>query len=237
MAKAITLQQRRASLSSKTEKRVKELLRTAREVFSQYGYEKATTLEIANRLGISEGTVFTYFGSKRELCLQVIRDWYEEISTELEQEVPLIQGVRAQLHYVVRKHLGHLLMEGKGLCALVLSEGRSVDLEFADVITDLKRRYTAPLMQVLSNAQSSGELRSDIPLRLLRNMLYGTMEHVLWDCIVSKREPDLVATATNITDLLWRSWTPIDPSHQSLLDFKSDVANAFRRLESRNPKQ
>lgn len=79
MPKSPSFQKRRAALTPKPQKRVEVVLATAREVFSEFGYEKSTTLEIAQRLGISEATVFTYFGSKRELCMQVISDWYDEI--------------------------------------------------------------------------------------------------------------------------------------------------------------
>jgi AcrR family transcriptional regulator len=173
MSKLLSFQERRATLTPKSQKRVEAVLTTARQVFSEFGYEKSTTLEIAQRLGISEATVFTYFGSKRELCMQVISDWYDEISLELEKEVPLIHGTRARLGYIVYKHLNTLIRDGKGLCALVLSEGRSPDTGFAKLLADLQRRYTAPLMGVLSAAQACGEIRTDMPLRLMRDMVYG----------------------------------------------------------------
>jgi AcrR family transcriptional regulator len=86
------------------------------------------------QLGISEATIFSYFKSKRDLCMQVIKLWYDEISLVLEEEVPRISGVRIQLHFVVRKHLITLMQEGTGMCKLVLSEGRSADDEFAGLI-------------------------------------------------------------------------------------------------------
>lgn len=224
--------QRRASLSPRSGQRVEALLRTARDVFSEMGFEKATTLEIAQRLAISEATVFTYFGSKRELCMQVLQDWYGEISTELEREVPMVEGTRARLFYIVRHHLNQLLKDGKGLCALVLSEGRSADAEFAAAIATLKRRYTTPLTQVLADAQASGEIRCDVPLRLYRDMIYGTMEHVLWDGIVSRQTPDIDQTAGRITDLLWRAMLPVDVEYEKLRQFHASVMDAGRHLKN-----
>ena len=85
---------------------------------------------------MSEATVFTYFAGKRELCIQVITDWYSEISEELERDVPQLQGVHAKLAHVVRAHLVTLLADGSGMCALVLSEGRAAEPELARVIAD-----------------------------------------------------------------------------------------------------
>ena len=67
---------RRPPASAKSEQRIRDILRVARQVFSEAGFQAATTTEIAQRLGVSEATVFTYFGGKRELCVRVISDWY-----------------------------------------------------------------------------------------------------------------------------------------------------------------
>ena len=225
-------QERRIGLSPKSRKRAEDVLRTAREMFSSQGYEKTTTLEIAQKLGISEATVFTYFGSKRDLCMQVITDWYGEMSAELETEVVHVHGTRATLGHIVQKHLNVVIRDGRGLCALVLTEGRSPETAFAGLLTKLQRRYTAPLMALLSTAQASGEIRNDITLRLMRSMVYGSMEHVLWDCIISHRVPDLEATARQVTEMLWNAFTPQDVDRRALLMLKGDVEDAMQRFKT-----
>ena len=80
---------RRAPASAKSEQRIRDILRVGREVFAEKGFERATTTEIAQRLGISEATVFTYFHGKRELCLRVIADWYDEIVQAMESGMPV----------------------------------------------------------------------------------------------------------------------------------------------------
>ncbi len=222
---------RRDKLGARSEKRVQDILSAARQLFASEGYEKTTTLDIAHRLGVSEATVFTYFGSKRDLCIEVIRIWYEDISTELEGELGLVAGTRAKLQFAVRKHLKTLLQEERGLCAMILSEGRSTDPEFAGIIADLKRRYIAPVMQLLSAAVEAGELRADMPLKLMRDMVYGPMEHILWDRILNDKLPDIDATATQLTDMLWNAFAPPPQSLQQLAQFRGEVADALTRLD------
>ena len=232
MSNIFAFQERRGTLTPRSQKRVEAVLSTARIVFSENGYEKSTTLDIAQRLGISEATIFTYFGSKRELCMQVISDWYAEISEELEHEVPLLQGTQPQLGYIIHKHLNVLIRDGKGLCALVLSEGRSPDTGFSELIAALQRRYTAPLMSVLSLAQAAGEIRRDMPLRLLRDMVYGSMEHIMWECIVTGIDPDLDLAARQVSDLIWSAFAPPDVEINTLRRFHNEVADAMRRAEN-----
>lgn len=232
MLTTIKAPRKREALGARSERRVKEILAVARQVFSEHGYGKSTTLEIARRMDVSEATVFSYFSSKREICMQVIKGWYDEISEELEREVPLVVGTRAQLHFIVRKHLVTLMQDGMGMCKLVLSEGRSADEEFSDLIADLKRRYTLPLRKVLTSAQGAGEIRQDMPLPLLRDMAYGAMEHVLWDYMVNRNKPDIDITAAQLTDMLWAAFVPVPADIKKLAHFRADVADALRRLDS-----
>lgn len=93
----------------------------------------------------------------------------------LRQEVHVFAGER----HVLLRYLDPLLHAGEA------------DAEFAGLIAELKRRYTAPLMKVLPAAQRSGEIRQDLPLPLVRDMVYGSMEHVLWDTMVNRNKPDI----------------------------------------------
>ncbi len=200
--------QRTQPRQARSAQKVQAVLAAARAVFSQHGYQGTTVAMIAQQAGVSEATVFTYFAGKRELCIQVITDWYDEITQGLERDVPHLSDVRAQLAHVVREHLVTLLADGSGLCALVLSEGRAAEPELAAVITECKRRYTAPLMQALAAGQAQGSIRRDVPLRLLRDLVYGSMEHVLWDAITTMKRPRIDETARQLTSLIWQALTP-----------------------------
>jgi AcrR family transcriptional regulator len=223
-------QPRREPRGTKSIERVEGLLRVAHDVFAEKGFEHATTAEIARRLGVSEATVFSYFASKRELCVEVVRRWYDKITGELETELPAIEGFRDKLSFTIRKHLATLLGDEAGLCSIILSEGRLADEAFVQVIAELKRRYTAPLMHALEEARTRGELRRDVPVRLFRDMVYGSMEHVLWDRITTGRMPDLARTATDLAALLYDAFMQREASHAALARFHAEVVSAARRV-------
>jgi AcrR family transcriptional regulator len=223
---------RRQPAGRKSQQRVKEILQAGRDVFSEKGYERATTAEIAQRLGISEATVFSYFRGKRELCARVIADWYDEIIGAIETGLPRDGTVRQQFAFIVRTHLRLMLVNGTGLCSLVLSEGRTKHHELSDALTELQRRYTAPLMHVLAHGQQSAQIRADVPLHLLRSMVFGPMEHVLWDATLANRRTDIDATADQLVDVLWAALQPPDAALAALAQFRSDVDAAARRYET-----
>ncbi|WP_431048789.1 TetR/AcrR family transcriptional regulator [Roseateles sp. L2-2] len=229
--------QRRSPVGAKAEQRVKDILRASRAVFAERGYERATTTEIAQRLGISEATVFTYFRGKRELCMRVIGDWYDEIIEAIESGLPRERPIRDQLEFVVHTHLRLFLIQGTGLCELVLSEGRkreapvargeSQGQDFGAAFVDLQRRYTAPLMDLLARGQAQGEVRQDIPLRLLRSLVFGPMEHMLWEVIIAGRQIQVDAAARDLVALLWPALQAPDQELKALRRLKARVAEAL----------
>lgn len=54
------------------EARRNQILMGAAQVFSEKGFHKATTKEIARAAGVSEGTIYNYFDNKRELLIAMI---------------------------------------------------------------------------------------------------------------------------------------------------------------------
>nr|WP_088507397.1 TetR/AcrR family transcriptional regulator [Burkholderia ubonensis] len=221
----------RAPAGRKSQQRVQDILRAGRDVFAEKGYEHATAAEIAQRVGVSEATVFSYFRGKRELCARVIADWYDEIIAAFELGMPQDAPVQQQFAFIVRTHLRLMLVNGTGLCALVLSEGRAKQHALSDELTALQRRYTAPLMDVLARGQAAGQVRTDMPLSLLRSMVFGPMEHVLWDAILGHRKLDTETTAVQLIDMLWAAVQPPAPDQAALVRFRNEVGEAVRRLE------
>ncbi|MFX8258247.1 TetR/AcrR family transcriptional regulator C-terminal domain-containing protein, partial [Acinetobacter baumannii] len=54
-----------------------------------------------------------------------------------------------------------------------------------------------------ARGQASGEVRRDIPLRLLRSLVFGPMEHMLWEVVITGRQLDVETSARDLVALLW----------------------------------
>jgi AcrR family transcriptional regulator len=63
--------------------RQEQILEAAATVFSQKGYERATTREIAEVADISEGTLYNYFNNKVDLLNGVAKAFADEITDKI----------------------------------------------------------------------------------------------------------------------------------------------------------
>ena len=64
--------------------RKQQILDAAAHVFSQNGYERATTREIAETADLAEGTLYNYFPSKRDLLIGVAQNYAEEVIADID---------------------------------------------------------------------------------------------------------------------------------------------------------
>ena len=106
------------------EQRIDTIAESARKVFCQRGYKKASIAEIAGNAGIAEGTIYRYFDGKRSLLYEVLRRHYSAVFEEIDRTLPGIQGQGNRLRYLFTRFL--LAIEGScRACASPISTWRS----------------------------------------------------------------------------------------------------------------
>jgi len=62
-------------------------------------------------------------------------------------------------------------------------------------------------------------------------MVFGPMEHVLWDATLANRRTDIEATADSLIEVLWAALQPPDTALAAMVQFRHEVGEASRRLE------
>lgn len=164
------------------DERVADILRAARDVFCEKGYEPTAVAEIAARIGVVEGTVYKYFATKRELLLKVLEHWYEEMFGDYARDLAAVKGARARLHLLVWRHL-RSVRDYPLLCRLMFREVHGESDYRGSGLHAMNRQYTQFLVEVIEAGRASGEFRADLPTALLRDMVYGATEHHSWNYI------------------------------------------------------
>lgn len=218
------------------EERVSHILSAARDVFCKKGYEQTAVSEIAARMGIVEGTIYKYFPTKRDLLLKVLEQWYDEMFGDYARDLSGVSGTRERLRLLVWRHL-RSIRDYPLLCRLMFLEVRSEHDYRGSELHSLNRRYTQLLVDVLDEGVRNGELRRDVPLTLLRDMVFGSIEHYTWNYICGRGELNIDTTAEQITDLLWNGLhTRTAEAPSSLKKETQRLAQIASRIEKALPK-
>jgi TetR/AcrR family fatty acid metabolism transcriptional regulator len=180
-----------------------DIMLTARVVFCEKGYSDALLAEVAERAGVAEGTIYRYFTGKRDLLIKVVEHWYEDMLTDYDRQLHGIRGTWNRLRFMIWRHLS-VIHNDPAMCRLIFNELRSGPEYRETAVFELNREYTNRTLAIIQDAMDSGEFRAGIPLRIVREMIYGGVEHHTWSYLRGDGDfsPEEVADA--ITDIIYR---------------------------------
>lgn len=188
-------------MSERRQKRSGEILAAAREVFLERGFERTAISEVAARVGIVEGLVFSYFPTKRDLLHEVLREMYEPLIQDMADGYARLRGLRARLRFIVWRHV-RVYAETPGLARLVLHEVRTGPEYDTSGLHALQVRYTQYVRLALEAAVADGELPRPVDAEMVRSLLYGGLEHLLWPVLHGRQAVDVETVAERFTDML-----------------------------------
>ena len=177
------------------------ILDAAKAIFADKGFEATSIADIARAAEISDGLVYRYFRNKRELLFEVLRKFYERILLDLETQVFKRDSFAARLETLIRRHL-EVFVSDTDLCRLFISEVRTASDYQGSSIQELNRLYTSVLIRIVKNAVKTGEVRSDVNPRLLRDVIFGAIEHLAWRHVNGKGQLRVAQTARDLTVML-----------------------------------
>ncbi|MFW2829422.1 TetR/AcrR family transcriptional regulator [Sphingomonas sp. ID0503] len=198
MAKPV---RRRASRLS-SEQRIANILSIAREVIRERGYEDLSMAEIAAKAGVVEGTIYRYFETKRDLLVRVAEDWFSE-HLNRDPNLPSIKGTWNRLRHLVWRAL-EITKREPVLTRFLLTELRPSASYRSSPFFDLNRRFTGEIRSLCQGAIAAGEFQSDVSPSLLRDMIFGCIEHQTWAYLRNEGDFDINETADGITNVIYR---------------------------------
>lgn len=178
-----------------------EILDAARALFADKGFAGTSISDIAGAVGVADGAIYKHFASKRALLFEVIRAFYEPVIDIATETVAGIPDVRGRFHYLVWLQL-RAFAEEPDLCRLIIQEARPMHDYYESEVADLNRRWTSLLVEVVKDGQNDGTFHRDIPATMIRDLVYGGIEHIAWGAATGHGEIDVDSMADGLVRLV-----------------------------------
>lgn len=177
------------------------ILAAARQVFARKGFAQASISDIAQAAGTSDGLIYRYFESKRILLVEVLSAFYGRLIAGTEQAIDAQPDFAGKLTALVQRHI-QAFAEDTDLCRLFIAEVRNFDDYVGSASQELNRRYTSILLRVIAAGVEQELVSPEIDPRLIRDMLFGGIEHLAWRHISSGIAIDVPGAARQISAML-----------------------------------
>jgi len=208
------------------ERRVADILVAARDVFTEKEYHEALISDIADRAGVVEGSIYRFFANKRDLLVKTVEHWYEDMLAHDEEQFRGVRGTWNRIRFIVHHHLATIRRE-PALSRLVFQELRP-DPDYRKTrLFQLNQAYTHRLVDIIKSAMATGEFRADVSASLVRDMIFGAVEHRTWAFLRNEGDFSIDETADGITELVYRGLakgSANDPTAQTAARLEKAVA-------------
>jgi TetR/AcrR family fatty acid metabolism transcriptional regulator len=179
------------------------ILDAATKVFAKRGFFGAQVADIAKRAGVASGTVYLYFKSKDDLLLSLFERTMHEAITEGRAAITDAQAADPveRLRHIARLHLARLGRD-RHLAVVFQVELRQSTKFMARLSTSSLREYLGILRDVVVDGQQRGLFRADINPTLAAKVVFGALDEMATNWILSERDYRLEDDADSVIDLL-----------------------------------
>jgi AcrR family transcriptional regulator len=156
-----------------------ELLRIATQLFKERGFQSTKLADVAQAAGLDRASIYYYVSSKEEL-------FHESVEGVLDESINLARNLLAdeQLRSIERLHRIYVALmvsyeENYPATFVYIQEQMyqvaGDETAWAQEIMKKTRAFDQILLGFIRGAVAAGDLRTDIPPRLIENALFGML--------------------------------------------------------------
>ena len=183
------------------------ILRAAIKVFARKGFFTAQVADVARAAGVAAGTVYLYFRSKDELLTSIFERTMREGIAECQAALERVDDPVERLRTLARLHLGRLGRD-RDLAVVFQVELRQSTKFMERYSASQLRTYLGYLRDAIADAQADGSFRTHISATHASKALFGALDEMATNWILSKRRYALAKEADVVVDLFVNGLKP-----------------------------
>jgi len=176
------------------------ILRAAIDVFADRGYFNAQVADVARAAGVAAGTVYLYFKSKDDLLVSIFDRSMRDGLEAGRCAVADLHDPAERLRRLARGHLARLVAD-RNLAIVFQVELRQSTKFMERFSSSLLRDYLGLIREAIADGQRAGTFRSDLKPTVAAKMLFGALDEMATNWILSRRRYSLESDADAVVDL------------------------------------
>jgi len=176
------------------------ILRAAITVFAHNGYFNSKVADIAREAGVADGTVYLYFKSKEDILHSVFDRSVEEALAEAKEKIANISDPREKLRQIAYLHLERL-GANRDLAVVFQVELRGSTKFMEEFSAAGFAEYLTLIRSTFEEGQQAGLFRADLNAKVVSKILFGALDEMATNWILSKRRYKLAPMADQVLDI------------------------------------
>jgi TetR/AcrR family fatty acid metabolism transcriptional regulator len=176
------------------------ILRAATRVFARNGYSNSKVADIAGAAGVADGTVYLYFKSKEEILHSIFDRSVDKAVREGRKQLETISDPREKLRRIAHLHLERLGAD-RDLAVVFQVELRSSTKFMEEFSASGFAEYLGLIRNTFEEGQRAGVFRRELNAKVVSKILFGALDEMATNWILSKRRYKLAPMADQVLDI------------------------------------
>lgn len=176
------------------------ILRAATQVFAQRGFFNAQVADVAKAAGVAAGTVYLYFRSKDDLLVSLFERTMKDAIAEGRAALVGAVDPRERLSRIARLHLERLGRD-RDLAVVFQVELRQSTKFMERFSSSYLREYLGIIREAVEAGQANGLFRRDVSATAAAKILFGALDEMATNWMLSRRTYRLEDEAATVIDL------------------------------------
>ena len=176
------------------------ILRAAIVVFAHNGYFNSKVADIAREAGVADGTVYLYFKSKEDILHSIFDRSVDEALADAKKKVETIFDPREKLRQIALLHLERLGAD-RDLAVVFQVELRGSTKFMQEFSAAGFAEYLSLIRSTFEEGQAAGLFRADLNAKVVAKILFGALDEMATNWILSKRRYKLAPMADQVLDI------------------------------------
>jgi TetR/AcrR family fatty acid metabolism transcriptional regulator len=191
---------RDATAQRKSNAKYEAILRAAIKVFAGSGFFNSKVADVAREAGVADGTVYLYFKNKDDILASIFNNYMDDALSAGRARLSEIQDPIEKLRQIVHAHLEGLGRD-RNLAVVFQVELRS-STKFMEQFSATKvTEYLELISGVIEDGQRSGVFRSGLNTKIVAKVLFGALDEMATNWVLSHKRYSLVSTAEPVLDV------------------------------------
>lgn len=186
---------------NKERPKYQQIIEAAVEVIAQNGYHASQVSKIAKKANVADGTIYLYFKNKEDILISVFRERMGQFIDKIVTSIDEKGSSSEKLLTLIRMHYLQL-SESPYLAIVTQLELRQSKPELRKEINKVLKSYLDVIDTIIEQGIIEREIRDDIHPRLIRQMIFGTIDETVTTWVMKSQRYDLTDQAEEVHKLL-----------------------------------
>jgi len=171
-----------------------KIVNALRDLLKEKDFNAITTSEIANCGKVTEGLIYKYFKNKRDLLYETLAECFEEFINETNNKISNINGTIKKLKQIVYCYL-KTYNKDRVLAKMLLLEVRNSKDFYVSNAYKMVQIHSREVLNIIEEGIINNEIRKDVKPSVIRNTLFGAIEHsclsgIIFDRLISDEKAE-----------------------------------------------